>query len=251
VVTRLPRSGPRAWIVPFLVCACAVVGCGGSGSSGAERTRLIHRLAAQSSSSSLPADLRSCILDKAGTLPLSQLHALAYAGANPAPGIKSVGIQLVTSCIQEGKGLSAVRSLIAQRVAGTMSPNLPAAFRSCVARRAGSLPAAEIAQFISTYETSGASAVRAQGEQVGRGLAIQCLNEPGALASLRTLFLRPLRQLAQSSRFPKSFRECVLHKAEQISSARLKQFALHPQTASIIGRALGESYAHQCLAKGA
>lgn len=242
------RSGwlerpPAAWIVPLLICACLIAGCGGSGGSTAERSRLAHKLAAQAGS--LPPDLSSCVAQRARSLPIAQLRQLAQ-GSGLGPTLKPVAVRLVTSCIQQGKGVPALRSVIARGVAASMPSTLPAAFRACVEHKAAALSAGQISQFLSTYANSGESGVRSEGEQVGHRLAIQCLSEPGAEASLRALFLKPLQQLAHSNRYPKAFRECVLRKAEQITPAQLKQFVLHPEQAAVIGRALGEHYAREC-----
>jgi hypothetical protein len=258
------RTGLPRVLAAVALGACLLGGCGGSsgggstgsgstggGSTGssAERTRLTRQLAAQLGP--LPADLSSCVVHEAQRLPIGQLRDLGSRGANLPPGARAAGAHLLTGCIQQGKGVPALRSLIAQRVTAAMPGTLPASFRTCVENKARGLSVGQLSELISISLISGQSAERSAGEQLGRKLGIQCLAQPGVLAALRGLFLRPLQRLALSSRYSHAFTQCVLHKAQQISSARLRQFALHPASAQSLGHALGEGYARQCIAEGA
>ena len=241
---RLTKS-----IVMLVLCAGVTAGCGGSGGSSAERDRLARRLAAQASS--LPSGLGSCVVQEGRALPIAQLRAVAQSGPTPDPAVKPLIAHILTSCIQQGKGVSELRSTIAAQTAAAMPNTLPADFRTCVENKVQSLPTAQLSQLISEYATLGGNAARARGQQLGRSLGVSCLSQPGMVASLRAMFLRPIEALAQTSRYSASFRRCVLREAERVPAARLEQLALNPASASAVGRALGEGFARACIAQGA
>jgi hypothetical protein len=226
----------------------ALAGCGGSGSS-AERTQLVHKLSAQNGD--LAPDLAACVNQHAGQLPISQLRELANAGANPSAAAKQTAVQLIATCLKEGKGLAALRTVLVQGVMGSLSTSLPASYRSCVAAKANALPAGQLSGLISAYGTGGQSAVQSQAVALGRQLGLACLSEPSVLDSFRAIFLAPIRQFAQSSHFSAAFRNCVLRKAEQVPASQLKQFALNPAGAGDLGTKLGQGFAKACIAEGA
>jgi hypothetical protein len=239
----------RVGVIALLVVSVqALGGCGGSGSS-AERKGLEAKLSAQTGD--LPSDLAGCVRQQAARLPTSQLRALADAGANPGPATKQTAVRLIVGCIGKGNGAAGLRTLIVQRIASTFPSTLPADFTSCVEDKASAIPASQLSAFLSTYATQGQAATTAQAEAYGHQLGIECLGQPGVIRSLRVVFLKPLQRFAQTSRFSKAFRECVLGKAEQISDQQVEQFALHPQQASTLGNALGRGYARACIAQGA
>ncbi len=240
---------PTASIVALVLCAGVVAGCGGSGGSSAERDRLAHRLAAQTTS--LPSDLSSCIVQKARALPIAQLRGLAQSGTTPSGALKPAIANVLASCIQQGKGESALRAVIARETAAALPSTLPASFRGCVESKVRSLSAGQLSQLISVYATAGERALRSRSEQLGRSYGIACLRQPGMLASLRALFLKPIEGFARSSHYSPAFRQCVLREAQRVPAARIEQLALNPATAGAEGRLLGEGFARACIAAGA
>lgn len=231
--------------------AVALGGCGGS-SSSAEQTKLANQLSAQLKQANFPPDLIACVTRQARTLPVGQLRELVNANANPPPAAKQAGIQVITTCVRQGNGLSDFRRLFTGAVAGQMSSSaLPADYTACVASKAGTVTPVQLSQFISAYVTGGAAAADALGRNLGVTFGKDCLATPGMLAALRARFLAPIKQQIQSTHFSAAFKTCFLNKASNIPSSLLRNFALHPASASAAGAAWGRQAADACIASGA
>jgi hypothetical protein len=241
-------AGQGKLCVPVLLAAL-LAGCGGSGSSSAERTKLVNKLAAHTAG--LPPDLGRCVYQRARDLPLPQLRAVANAGANPSPATKRTAIGLLTGCVEQGHGVAALRGVIVKEVNTSVPKTLPTSFRDCIEARANAISANELSRVISAFATESGAAARANGERLGRSLALRCLDQPAVLGSLRELFLAPIRHFARTSHFSAAFRYCVLHKAQKISLAQLKRFALNPAGATAQGVEIGRGFARACIASGA
>ena len=233
----------------WVVLAVLLTGCGGSGSSGAERTKLVNKLSAQTRS--LPSDLGQCVDSRARDLPISQLRDLANAGNNPSHATREAALRILNRCVQAGKGVSGFRSIIVSEVSSTVPKAVPASFKVCLEDRAKRISPDQLSQIVSAAVTGGATAARATGERLGRSLARRCLDQPGVLTGLRTVFLAPIEKFVRTSHFSSAFRYCVLRKAEQISLAQLKQFALDQVAGRSVGVALGKRFARACIASGA
>jgi hypothetical protein len=234
-----------------VAAAIVLVGCGGSGSQSAERTKLEHQLSAQTQKSNIPADLSPCVVQQAGKLPIDQLRAVAGAGANPPAATKRIAIGLVAACIRQGKGLSALHSLIVQSIQSSTSPNVPAVLKQCLIQRANATTGAELSQLVSAYVSQNQAAAQAQAQQVGRGLGRQCLADPSILGALRGLFITPIKSALQASSYSAAFRNCVLKKSEAFPASKLRQAALNPAGAQASGEAFGRNAARACIASGA
>jgi hypothetical protein len=241
--------GAKHKLLLSIALAGFMAGCGGSGSSDAERTKLVHKLSSQTSS--LPPDLGQCVDTEARTLPISQLRDLANAGSNPSGATRGVALRILTTCVKAGHGVTAFRSVILGDVSRTFPKTVPARFKACVEDRVGTISPSQVSLVLTAFVTEGSAAAQATGERLGRSLARSCLNQPRVLAALRELFLAPIRRFARTSHFSAAFRYCVLRKAEHISLAQLKRFALNPVGATAAGVAIGRGFARACIASGA
>lgn len=236
-----------------LAASFVVAGCGGSGSSGssAERAKLSSQVAAQLKGTGIPADLADCVSRQSKGLPLAQLRNVASAGSNPDPATKHVAIDLVTTCIRQGKGISALRALIVEGVNSSASASLPPSFTKCIVAKADAVSPSEISQLISAYANQNQATAVAQARQVGVGLARQCFRDPSVLLSLRAVFIAPIKTAFAQRSYSAAFKSCVLKKAEQFPTSELEQASLHPGGSTQLGEAFGRNAARACIAAGA
>lgn len=242
------RGGRGRWCVAVVLVGL-LTACGGSSSSAAERTKLVNKLSSQTKA--LPPDLGQCVDQGAKALPISQLRDLANAGDNPSQSTRHTALQILTGCLSAGKGVSTFRSAIVREVSSTVPATVPASFKACLEARANTITSGQLSTVLSAFVTQGAATARASGERLGRSLARQCLDQPGVLGALKTMFLSPIRQFVKTSHYSAAFRNCVLHKAERISLAQLRKFALNPAGARAAGVAIGRDFAQACIASGA
>jgi hypothetical protein len=187
----------------------------------------------------------------ARALPIAQLRDLANAGSNPSQATKQTALRILTRCVSSGKGVSAFRSAIVREVSSRVPAAVPASFKACLEAKANSVTSDQLSTLLSAFVTEGAATARAAGERLGRSLARQCLDQPGVLNALKTMFLTPIRHFVKTSHYSAAFRNCVLHKAERIPLAQLKKFALNPAGARSAGVAIGAGFARACIASGA
>jgi hypothetical protein len=248
VVMGIRRGKP--WLAMVVAAAVLLVGCGGSGSSSAERTKLEHKLSAHVETSGIGAALVPCVAQQAGKLPIGQLRAVANAGSSPPPATKQVAVGLITACIRSGQGLDTMHSLIVQSIETSTSPNVPDVLKQCLIQRANATTGDELSQLVSAYAQNQAAA-QAQAQLVGRGLARQCLADPSILNALRGLFISPIRSALAKSSYSAAFKNCVLKKSEQFPAAKLREAALNPAGAQALGEAFGRNAARACIAAGA
>jgi hypothetical protein len=239
-------------VATLAAAAVTLVGCGGSsGSSSAERTKLVNQLSSQLGSSSIPSDLSGCMTRQARSLPIDQLRTIVQAGANPPPATKKIGVDLVTTCVSQGSGLSALHAVIVNSIKSSVPSTVPPSFTQCVVAKANATTAGQLSQLISAYANEDQATASKQAEQVGVGLAHQCLNDPGVDNALRALLVQPIEQAFKTSKFSSAYKRCILSKARQFPLAKLKQAALHPSIAERIGEAFGRNAAKACIASGA
>ncbi len=193
-------------------------------------------------------ELASCVSKQSSGLPIVQLRDLANAGSNPATATKQVAARLLTTCIQQGKGVAQFRALIVQAATGPASGSIPPVFRSCLITKVNAAAPAELAQLVSAYGTGGQSA---EARKVGAGFAAQCLDEPAVLAAARQVVLAPLRQAFKTSHYSAAFEKCLVAKTNRIPAPELKRWILDPATAESNGAAFGKRAAEACIASGA
>lgn len=239
-----------ATLGPLVLGAVVLVGCG-SGDSSAQRTRLAGRVDAELAHANLPPDLESCVSRAATRLPIGQLRELASTSSNPPPAAKQVALRVVTTCVQQGSGVSTFRRLFTAAVTSEMQHSLPAGYVSCVAQKAGAVTPTQLSQFIAAYATDGTAAASSMGERLGVRLGEQCVSAPGMLAALRARFIAPIEHQLRSSRFSSAFKSCFLGKARNISGSELATFAIHPANVDELGAAWGKQAATACIASGA
>jgi hypothetical protein len=233
-----------------LLAATALAGCGGS-SSNAERTQLVNKLNAQLGTSNLPGPLGTCIVRQARGLPIGQLRAVANSGSNPSSSVKQIGLHLVSECLQQGAGLTAMHQLIVQTFERAGGSNLPVAFRTCFEQKANATTAAQLNQLLSVYASQGAAAAQTQSIALGRQLGGECLSQPAVVSGLRASFLAPLKASFQTAHYSAAFKQCVLGRLEKVTAAQLTQFALNPSSAHSLGYQFGRDAAKACIASGA
>lgn len=234
----------------LVTAAIAVGGCGGSNSSAA-RTKLVKNLSAQLGRTGLPQDLASCVTQQARKLPTPQLREVSDAGSNASPATRQVVAGMLTGCIDEGKGVSELRSLLTQSVAGGMSGSVPANYTNCVTSKVGAATPTQLSEFVSAYITGGQVAAETIGRQFGVTLGEECLQSSGMAAKIRARFLAPIENGLAASHFSAAFKSCVLHKAEHVSTSQVTAMVLHPASANALGQALGRDFARACIASGA
>ncbi len=233
-----------------LLMAAVIAGCGGS-SSNSERTQLINKLNSQLGTSSLPPGLGTCIVQKARGLPIGQLRSVANSGSNPSASVKQVGLRLVSECMQQGPGLTAMHQLIVKTFEQAGGSNLPAAFRTCFEQKANATTAGQLDQLLSVYASQGSAAAQTQSIALGRQLGAECLSEPTVVSGLRASFLAPLKASFQTAHYSAAFKKCVLGRLGKVSAAQLEQFALNPSSAHSLGYQFGRNAAKACIASGA
>jgi hypothetical protein len=232
-----------------VAAAIGISGCGGSSST--DRTKYSKEITAQLKGSSLPADLGTCVGQRANTLPIDQEKALASGGSNASSATKKVAIGLVTDCIKQGKGLSVLHQLIVQSIKSSASSSLPPAFTQCVIAKANQTSASQLSQLISSYANENQATAQAQAKQVGVGLGRACLTDPSIVNALRGVFVAPIKQAFAGTKYSAAFKNCVLKKAEHYPTAKLQQAALNPSGANAQGEAFGKAAAKACIASGA
>jgi len=238
----------QIWLALAVVATLA--GCGGSGTSSAERTKLTNQLSAQASQSGLAPDLAGCVTQQAHGLPISQLREVVNAGSNPSPSAKRVVVRLYTTCLSQGKGVSALRARI---VAGFVNAqaSLPPSFTSCLTSKADATTPAQLSALLSTYADQNRAAAQAAARQLGVSMALQCFDDPQVFSSFRAALLVPVRRGLQASHLSATFQRCVLNKAAQIPVSQFKQAAINPAGAHSLGVTLGQRAASACIASGA
>ncbi|HWF35117.1 MAG TPA: hypothetical protein VG295_07085 [Solirubrobacteraceae bacterium] len=232
-----------------LVLTAVVAGCGGAGSSSAERSKLANEISSQLRTGSAPPDLSSCVRQQSLGLPTPQLRAVAEAGSHPPPATKQLAFGLIATCIKQGHGIALIHGLITKGILSGLDPSQPAVFRNCIVAKANATTPAQLAQLISAYATQNLAVAQSRARQTGVALAAQCLAVPGVLRALRPVFLAPVRRDLRTT--SAAFRSCVLAKAERIGAAQLERFVLNPATATARGEAFGARMARECIASGA
>jgi hypothetical protein len=250
IVRTMNRALRGRLCLSVLLVAAVVAGCGGS-SSSAERTQLVNKLYSQLGSSSLPGPLGTCIVQKARGLPIGQLRAVANSGSNPSASVKQTGLSLVSECMQQGPGLTAMHQLIVQTFERAGGSTLPVAFRTCFEQKANATTASQLDQLLSVYASQGAAAAQSQSVALGRQLGLECLSQPAVVSGLRASFLAPLKASFQTAHYSAAFKQCVLGRLEKVSGAQLEEFALNPSSAHSLGYQFGRNAAKACIASGA
>ncbi len=248
--TSLATVVAAAIVLPG-AAATVLDGCGGSGSSSSERTKLEHQLSAQAKASSLPADLSSCVVQQAGNLPIDQLRKVADAGLNAPTGTKRIAIRLVAACIRQGKGLATIHALIIQPIERSSSPTVPPVFKRCVIQKANATTGEQLSQLVAAYAGNDLATAQKQAFQVGVGLGRQCLGDPQIIGALRSRFMTPIKTALRQSAYSAAFKNCVLHKSERVPASLLREAALNPAGASVLGQRFGRNAARACIASGA
>jgi hypothetical protein len=231
------------------VVAVALAGCGGSASSSANRSQLIGKLSTGLAASAVPPDLSACITQQAQGLPLAQLQSLSAASSssNASPATRQVAARLISTCVNEGKGVSALRRGLVGSIIQQAPANLPLVFTNCLVAKAGAVSAGTLATLIG-YATQNQATAQQQARQVGVGLAAQCFDEPGVVDALRPSFIAELRSGMASTSV--RFQNCVVAKAERLSNSQLKQMILDPNGPNSGGQKFGRSAAAACIAAG-
>jgi hypothetical protein len=239
----------------LLAVAALTAGCGSSGSSNSERTRLTGQVNAQFSQiQSTAPDLVACVSQHAGKLPIAQLRAIANPGANPSLQVKQIGARLDSLCISQGQGINGARNLIVAGIVREiphLATPLPPSFTSCLEAKARQVPPTQLSQLLTSYATQGSAAAQANAQSFGVGLAHQCFGDPAVVAGLRGLFVSSFRTGLQTSKFSAAFKACLLKKANQVPASEVKQMALDPAGANALGVAIGKRAAKACIASGA
>jgi hypothetical protein len=244
---RWGRERACAPLAILVAVALGLAGCGGSGSSGAERTKLANEVSAQLKASNAPADVVACVSQQSRGLPLAQLRSVAAAGANPPPAVKQVAVRLVVNCVKQGNGIASLHALIVQGILRTASKSVPPALTQCIIAKANATTPSQLSQLISAYATQNVAGAQAYARQVGIQLGSQCAQSPGVLQALRVQFLAPIRSSMKSKHYSAAFQTCVLKRSAQVTATQIEQFALNPP----LGYAFGKNAAQACIASGA
>ncbi len=249
----------RGWLaLPIaMMLMFAVTGCGGSSS---ERDQLLSKVSSElptKGTGSLPLsgdpELASCMSEHAHNLSTPQLRVLANAGATgsgsgPNPAAVQPTYQLVGTCIQQGRGVAALRARISQGVSTSpATSSLPPALSSCLQTKLNAIPDSQLAGIFFRSEHN-PTLVRPLAAQLGRQTAQRCFYEPAVVAALRVRFVAPFRQRLGS--LSPALRTCVLGKAERVSDSQIRRMALRPTRAAVYGEQLGRTWAEACLASG-
>ncbi|HWE31917.1 MAG TPA: hypothetical protein VG410_00450 [Solirubrobacteraceae bacterium] len=233
-----------------LLVVAGVAGCGGS-SSNTERTQLVNKLNSQLGTSSLPRPLGTCIVQQARGLPIGQLRAVANSGSNPPASVKQLGLRLVSDCMRQGPGLTAMHQLIVQTFEKAGGSSLPSAFRTCFEQKANSTSASQLMQLLSVYASQGTSAAQAQSVQLGRQLGAECLRQPSVLNAMRTTFVAAIERELQSSHDSAAYKACLLRRMRTLSSRQLQQLVLNPANTAQLAQRIGSNASKACIASGA
>lgn len=236
---RRLRWGAIAAILAVTVLA----GCGGSSPN---RGQLIAKLTTNLQHGGTPADVSACLVREARGLGDTQLEQFANAGANPPAATKAVSGRLLSSCVTQGVGVTALRGAVVQSIRAHLQTGLPPAYANCAVARGNSISVSQLA-YIAAHPASG--------YQLGVQIGLQCLQQPAAFSALRSAFVSTIAQDEASSKLSKAFRRCVLTKAQQISHATLQALLVSriqsgSAVASARGQALGRQWATECIASG-
>lgn len=174
------------------------------------------------------------------------------AGSNPSLAAKRVVVRLYTTCLSQGKGVSALRARIVAGFVNTQA-SLPPSFTSCLTSKADATTPAQLSALLSAYayQSRAAAQAQAQARQMGVSMALQCFDDPQVFRSFRAALLVPVRRGLQASHLSAAFQQCVLNKAAQIPVSLFKQAAINPAGAHSLGVALGQRAASACIASGA
>lgn len=231
----------------ILVALLGVSACGGSSPSSStthtaaanpERTRLLTALRSGLEDPSSPVanvrDLDECIVQEAKALPLATLRKLAsgtvdIADTNP----------LVARCVAQGKGLSWVRGVIANVVAGKLTAPVPDAFKKCLLTGVGALAPGQLAAAL----TKGAHGNQAYARQLGQRIALDCVKQPAVFGPWRKLWVADIRGSLNGRHLPPAFVQCVLDKAGKIPPAQLVSLL---QAGTAAETAYGEKLGRAC-----
>lgn len=233
----------------LLIALIGLGGCGGGSSSSTttrasaanpERTRLLSDLRASLEAPTSPvaqeSDLDDCIVQQARGLPLARLRTLAAANVST-----SVTDPLVARCVAQGKGLSFVRGVIADVVAGKLPPPIPASFSNCVVAGVDTLTPAQLAAALNKGATGNQSYSRALGQR----LALACVQKPGVFEQWRKLWVEGIGKTLQGHQLPAAFVHCVLGKAGQIGPSELVKLV---QSGTAAETAYGRQIGRECRA---
>jgi hypothetical protein len=236
-------------LILALVALFGVSACGGASSSSStthtaaanpEQTRLLSELRSGLEDPSSPVanvrDLDECIVQQAKRLPLASLRKLA--GGDVGTGDTD---PLVARCVAQGKGLGWVRGVVANVVAGKLTPPIPDAFRKCVVAGVDTLTPAQLSAALNQEATGN----QALSRQLGRRLALTCIKKPAIYGQWRKLWVAEIRRSLNGRHLPAAFVQCVLHKAGQIGATDLIKLV---QAGSAAETAYGEKLGRACRA---
>jgi hypothetical protein len=193
-------------------------------------------LEAPTSPLSRARELDECVVQQAGGLPLASLRNLATSN----PGVSEVD-PLLARCVALGKGLSWVRGVIADVVAGKLPPPIPVDFTRCVVAGVDTLSPAQLAAALNQGATGNQSSSR----RLGQGIALACVEKPAIFAHWRGLWVSGIQHSLQGHHLPAKFVQCVLGKAGQIDAAQLTTLV---QAGSAAENAYGQRLGRACRA---
>jgi hypothetical protein len=236
-------------MIVILVVLFGVSACGGASPSSSttrttrtaaaspERTRLESELRSGLEDPSSPVanvhDLDECIVQQAKRLPLATLRKLA--GGNV--GISDTN-PLVARCVAQGKGLSWVRGVVADVVAGKLAAPVPNAFSNCVVAGVDKLPPAQLAAALN----KGANGDQSYSRRLGRQIALACVKKPVVFGPFRKLWVANVGRSLNGRHLPPAFVRCVLDKAGQIGATELiKLVQAGPAAETAYGERLGRA----------
>jgi hypothetical protein len=242
---------PVPLVIALLVGLLLATACGGGTShpqhsttktqtsaASTERTRLLSELRSGLEAPASPvanvSDLDDCIVQQASGLPLATVRKLATA--NPDASITD---PLLARCVAQGKGLSFVRGVIADVVAGKLPPPIPAAFSRCVVAGVDTLTPAQLAAALN----QGATGNQSYSRRLGQRLALACVEKPSVFAQWRKLWVAGIRRSLNGQHLPAAFEQCVLAKADRIGGADLVKLV---QEGSAAETAYGQKLGREC-----
>jgi hypothetical protein len=148
--------------------------------------------------------------------------------------------------VAEGHGAAALKTQVLSSIESNLT-SLPAAYANCVDAKAKAMSNGQLATILQAGE-NGQTALHNAGVAIGRQYGNECLGNPAALAEMRALFLKPIRQSV--SQYSPAFASCLLSEAEALPSNTLRSLILNPSTASAKSAALGKGWAQKCVQKG-